>query len=161
MVCRNFDREKFKLHDWEVKLQRAYDELTNCEDEAKLVAGLKEAINQGIKERKGIDELLEYVGRMRAIGIQSRKVTKPQAFTWKSDAEQKEETTETTSKEEKALSRYPNHQVGAPRNHCKGSNVRAWAKASDLLEEDVQIGYPGRPLVQPPRRMQLHLTMQA
>ena len=22
-------------------------------------------------------------------------------------------------------------------------------------------GYPGRPLVQPPRRMQLHLTMQA
>lgn len=99
MVCRNFDREKFKLHDWEVKLQRAYDELTNCEDEAKLVAGLKEAINQGIKAE--IDELLEYVGRMRAIGIQSRKVTKPQAFTWKSDAEQKEETTETTSKEEK------------------------------------------------------------
>ncbi|CAE7297777.1 unnamed protein product, partial [Symbiodinium necroappetens] len=32
MVCRSFDREKFEMHNWEAKLQRAYDEITNCQD---------------------------------------------------------------------------------------------------------------------------------
>ena len=49
MVCRNFDREKFEENAWALKLQRAYSELTSCEDEAVLVAGLKEAIDQGTK----------------------------------------------------------------------------------------------------------------
>jgi len=103
MVCRNFDREKFELRGWEAKLQRAYHELTNCEDEATLVAGLKEAINEDTK--LAIDGLLEYVGRMRAIGIQSRKVTNPKALAWKStiDENQKEKEApkeETVAKEE-------------------------------------------------------------
>jgi len=89
MVCRNFDREKFALCGWEAKLQRAYHELTNCEDEASLVAGLKESINQDTK--LAIDELLDYVGRMRAIGIQSRKVTNPSALGWKSDSNSQKE----------------------------------------------------------------------
>lgn len=89
MVCRNFDREKFALCGWEAKLQRAYHELTNCEDEATLVAGLKESINQDTK--LAIDELLDYVGRMRAIGIQSRKVTNPSALGWKSDSNSQKE----------------------------------------------------------------------
>eukprot|EP00435_Cladocopium_sp_Y103_P068449 s210_g31.t1 len=97
MVCRNFDREKFALCGWEAKLQRAYHELTNCEDEATLVAGLKESINQDTK--LAIDELLDYVGRMRAIGIQSRKVTNPSALGWKSDSNSQKEKDEKDDKE--------------------------------------------------------------
>lgn len=101
MVCRSFDREKFEMHNWEAKLQRAYDEITNCQDEALLVAGLKEALNQGVKAE--IDELLEYVGRMRAIGIQSRKVTNPKAFSWAKSGDEKSEKEKSNPKEDPSL----------------------------------------------------------
>jgi len=78
MVCRSFDRKKYELHNWEAKLQRAFDELSGCEDEAALVAGVKDGISDEIKAE--IDELLEVVGKMRAIGIESRKVTNPDKF---------------------------------------------------------------------------------
>eukprot|EP00439_Symbiodinium_sp_Y106_P043470 s1018_g5.t1 len=101
MVCRSFDREKFEMHNWEAKLQRAYEEITNCQDEALLVAGLKEALNQGVKAE--IDELLEYVGRMRAIGIQSRKVTNPKAFSWAKSGDEKSEKEKSNPKEDPSL----------------------------------------------------------
>ena len=69
MVCHNFDREKFEENAWALKLSRAYTELTTCEegvrqlacrwdqDEAVLVAGLKEAIDQGTKAEKSFQFL--------------------------------------------------------------------------------------------------------
>jgi len=75
MVCRSFDRKKYEMNDWQAKLQRAFTELSDCDDEAALVAGIKDGILDETKAE--IDVLLEYVGRMRAIGIQSRKVTNP------------------------------------------------------------------------------------
>jgi len=78
MVCRRFDRYKYESCNWEAKLQRAFDELSNCDDEATLVKGIVDGISDETK--KEIDDLLEYVGRMRLIGIQSRKVTNPEAF---------------------------------------------------------------------------------
>eukprot|EP00929_Paragymnodinium_shiwhaense_P108051 TRINITY_DN74384_c0_g1_i1.p1 TRINITY_DN74384_c0_g1~~TRINITY_DN74384_c0_g1_i1.p1 ORF type:complete len:1120 (+),score=275.72 TRINITY_DN74384_c0_g1_i1:143-3502(+) len=78
MVCRSFDREKYESKHWPAKLQRAFDELSNREDEAALVAGITAGISEGAKAQ--IDSQLELVGRMRAIGIQSRKVTNPDSF---------------------------------------------------------------------------------
>jgi len=75
MVCREFDRSKFDEHKWEAKLARAFVELSTCEDENALIQGISEGISAEAKAE--IDSLLEYVGRMRAIGIQSRRVTQP------------------------------------------------------------------------------------
>ncbi|CAK0849710.1 unnamed protein product [Prorocentrum cordatum] len=72
MVCRGFDRGKYEATQWEEKLQHAFQELTQCEDEFALVAEIRSGIADTTKAE--IDELLERVGRMRAIGIQSRKV---------------------------------------------------------------------------------------
>ncbi|CAE8593316.1 unnamed protein product [Polarella glacialis] len=78
MVCRQFDRQKYEQNQWEARLQRTYAELHDCDDVANLVDGIKNSINDEAKAE--IDELLDYVGRMRALGIASRKVTNPKAF---------------------------------------------------------------------------------
>lgn len=78
MVCRNFDRQKYISNDWPAKLDRAFSELAACHDEAALVDGIKNGISDAIKAE--IDDLLDYVGRMRAVGIQSRKITNPQQY---------------------------------------------------------------------------------
>merc|ERR1719240_2023443 len=83
MVCRNFDRHKYKFHKWETKLNRAFEELARCDDEASLVAGINDEISETTKAE--IDVILEKVGRMRAIGIESRKVTNPGTMLIKSD----------------------------------------------------------------------------
>lgn len=78
MVCRRFDRSKYLDNEWKDKLQRAFQELTTSTDEAALVEGIKNGISDAAKAE--IDDMLEYVGRMRAVGIQSRKVTNPTGF---------------------------------------------------------------------------------
>merc|ERR1719265_1851252 len=78
MVCRGFDRQKYEMHRWQDKLMRAFIELSEQEDEQKMVAEINAMISD---EAKGeIDALLDLVGRMRAIGIQSRKVTNPEQW---------------------------------------------------------------------------------
>lgn len=78
MVCRGFDRSKYNKAQWEAKLQRAYEEIFDCDDEAALIAEMKGQIS--VKIREEIDALLELVGRMRMVGIASRKVTNPSQF---------------------------------------------------------------------------------
>jgi len=78
MTARGFDRRKYIAAGWEAKLQRAYDALIACEDEASLVGNLSSAIAEDTKAE--IDEMLDYVGKMRAIGIGTRKVTNPKFF---------------------------------------------------------------------------------
>ena len=60
------------------KLQRAFNELSTCTDELALVKAISGGISDSVKEE--IDAMLSVVGRMRAIGIESRKVTNPKSF---------------------------------------------------------------------------------
>lgn len=78
MVCRGFDRQKYESFNWEEKLRRAFESLCNCEDEGALATTIQGVVCEDTKAE--INELLELVGRMRAIGINSRKVTNPKAF---------------------------------------------------------------------------------
>ncbi|CAK0820916.1 unnamed protein product [Prorocentrum cordatum] len=113
-VCRNFNRDKYERYNWAARLQRAFEELIQADDVAALVAGLKNSISDSVIAE--IDELLDYVGRMRALGIQSRKVTNPTQFNAKFGTQAQGESS--SSKEAKG-SNAPTLDVGTT-DHCSG-----------------------------------------
>jgi len=127
MVCRNFDRTKYEQHQWDSKLQRAFHELSSCRDEGALVEGIKNGISDSVKAE--IDELLEYVGRMRAIGIQSRRITNPKSFNEKFEKEARE-----ASSDQDADQAAASKPEGSPADKRQGGGGGAASEASTSAE---------------------------
>jgi len=159
MVCRTFDREKYVLHNWEAKLQRAFDELATCEDVAALVAGIKDGITDETKAE--INELLEIVGRMRAIGINSRKVTNPTAFTAKYgvetqkkevQAEAKAEDVEEVEEETKLEAKSEDTATATTAGGTEEGAASQASQASTTPPSDTSGGANGPPLVEAPKK---------
>lgn len=72
MVCTDFDRGKFVERGWIDKLKVTVEELSECDDVEHLIASV--CYNDLSDEAKtDIDSMLDYVGRIRAIGIESKK----------------------------------------------------------------------------------------
>jgi len=144
MVCHQFDRKKYEAFDWEAKLQRTFDELTECLDEGVLVKELSDALSASIKEE--IDSLLSLVGRMRAIGINSRKVTNPKSFAakWEDRAADKQGNTAKSQPKEavppaddedgKVAAQQENESEGCPADSAQASTKDTSQAEHDLVE---------------------------
>eukprot|EP00928_Gymnodinium_smaydae_P068777 TRINITY_DN5204_c0_g2_i2.p1 TRINITY_DN5204_c0_g2~~TRINITY_DN5204_c0_g2_i2.p1 ORF type:complete len:1054 (-),score=219.66 TRINITY_DN5204_c0_g2_i2:285-3446(-) len=141
MVCRQFDRTKYEQCGWEAKLQRAFHELGNSEDEAALVAGIKQSISEEAKAE--IDELLELVGRMRMIGIQSRKVTQPDAF--RDRWESKEKTPENKEKDKEKEDEKPKEKENEKTTETENEKDKDVEKpAIEVAASDDTSGSPSK-----------------